>query len=100
MQSGHAIPQGLWLPLVTPFRDGQLDEPSLRRLIRHYAAQPVDGLILAATTGEGLTLDEAEVERLAAVSATELAVAGRPLARYLGLSVYARNARAVSREVV
>ena len=24
---------GLWLPLITPFRDGALDEPSLRRLI-------------------------------------------------------------------
>ena len=22
--------QGLWLPLVTPFRDGEIDEPSLR----------------------------------------------------------------------
>ena len=43
---------GLWLPLVTPFRNGALDETSLRRLVRHYAALPVDGLILAATTGE------------------------------------------------
>ena len=25
--------QGLWLPLVTPFRDGELDEASLRRLV-------------------------------------------------------------------
>ena len=32
--------QGLWLPLVTPFRNGELDEPSLRRLVRHYAARP------------------------------------------------------------
>ena len=32
--------QGLWLPLVTPFRDGELDEASLRRLVRHYAARP------------------------------------------------------------
>ena len=31
---------GLWLPLVTPFRDGELDEPSLRRLVQHYAASP------------------------------------------------------------
>ena len=63
---------GLWLPLVTPFRDGRLDEASLQRLVRHYAGEPVDGLILAATTGEGLTLDEAETERLAAAAAAEL----------------------------
>jgi 4-hydroxy-tetrahydrodipicolinate synthase len=56
--------QGLWLPLVTPFRNGELDEASLRRLVRHYAALPVDGLVLAATTGEGLTLTAGETERL------------------------------------
>ena len=74
---------GLWLPLITPFRDGRLDEGSLRRLVRHYAAEPVDGMILAATTGEGLTLDDEETERLAAVVAAELREAV-PL--YLGLS--------------
>jgi 4-hydroxy-tetrahydrodipicolinate synthase len=62
---------GIWLPLVTPFRDGALDEPSLRRMLRHYAAQPIDGLILAATTGEGLTLDDNEVGRLVQVTAEE-----------------------------
>ena len=75
--------EGLWLPLITPFRDGRLDEASLKRLLRHYAGEPVDGLILAATTGEGLTLDEAETERLAAIAAAETG-AGRPV--YLGLS--------------
>jgi 4-hydroxy-tetrahydrodipicolinate synthase len=55
---------GLWLPLVTPFRDGELDEASLRRLTRHYAALPVNGLVLAATTGESLTLESEELERL------------------------------------
>ena len=34
---------GIWLPLVTPFRDGALDETSLRRMVRHYAADQVDG---------------------------------------------------------
>jgi 4-hydroxy-tetrahydrodipicolinate synthase len=57
-------PRGLWLPLVTPFRGGELDEGSLRRLVRHYAALPVDGLVLAATTGESLTLTPEETERL------------------------------------
>ena len=75
--------EGLWLPLITPFRDGALDEASLRRMARHYMKEPVDGLILAATTGEGLTLDEDETVRLVDVVAGE--VAGRvPI--YLGLS--------------
>jgi 4-hydroxy-tetrahydrodipicolinate synthase len=56
--------RGLWLPLVTPFRDGEVDEMSLRRMVRHYAALPINGLVLAATTGESLTLEPDEIERL------------------------------------
>jgi len=63
---------GLWIPLITPFRDGALDERSVRRLARHYGAQPVDGLILAATTGEALTLTEEETGRLVALVAAEV----------------------------
>jgi 4-hydroxy-tetrahydrodipicolinate synthase len=74
---------GLWLPLITPFKDGRLDETSLARLVRHYTGEPVDGLILAATTGEGLTLDENETERLVAITA---AARDRPLPIYLGVS--------------
>jgi 4-hydroxy-tetrahydrodipicolinate synthase len=77
---------GIWLPLITPFRDDRLDETSLRRLIRHYAAAPVDGLILAATTGEGLTLDAAETERLVQCATSELETTGRRIPVYLGLS--------------
>ncbi len=73
--------QGLWLPLITPFLDGQVDETSARRLLRHYAAEPIQGLILAATTGEGLTLDTSEIQRLVRLAATETRL---PL--YLGLS--------------
>ena len=77
-------PHGIWLPLITPFRDDTLDEVSLRRLVRHYAARPIDGLILAATTGEGLTLDAAETECLVTIAASELATTRRmPIA--LGL---------------
>jgi 4-hydroxy-tetrahydrodipicolinate synthase len=77
---------GIWLPLITPFRDDRLDEFSLRRMVRHYAAVSVDGLILAATTGEGLTLDETETERLVQVVAAELKAIGRRIPVYLGLS--------------
>lgn len=65
--------QGIWLPLITPFRDGALDETSLRRMARHYLGLPIDGFILAATTGEGLTIDEDETERLVAVVTAEVA---------------------------
>jgi 4-hydroxy-tetrahydrodipicolinate synthase len=77
--------QGLWLPLVTPFRDGQIDEPSLRRLVEHYASGPVDGLILAATSGEGMTLDTDELERLVALTRSAMAGNGRYLPICLGL---------------
>ena|GEM_PF-5181853 len=64
--------QGLWLPLVTPFRNGQIDGASLRRLVSHYASGPVDGFILGATTGEGMTLDIGELERIAALTRAEV----------------------------
>jgi 4-hydroxy-tetrahydrodipicolinate synthase len=86
MDSDYLALQGVWLPLVTPFRDGGLDEVSLRRCIRHFAAEPIDGLILGATTGEGLTLDDEEAERLVAVAADELARIGSRMPIYLGLS--------------
>src|SRR5664279_4770290 len=76
---------GLWLPLITPFRHGELDEMSLRRLVRHYAALPVNGMILAATTGESLTLTVAETERLVRTVRNE-AGKTRNLPLLLGLS--------------
>ena len=78
--------QGLWLPLVTPFRNGELDERSLRRLVRHYALRPVDGFILAATSGEGMTLGMTELEQLVALTRAELASIGRIMPICLGLS--------------
>jgi 4-hydroxy-tetrahydrodipicolinate synthase len=78
--------QGLWLPLVTPFRDSELDVPSLRRLVRHYAGRPIDGLILAATSGEGLLLSIAEFERLVTLVREELDATGHDLPVCLGLA--------------
>lgn len=86
MQVSHATLHGLWLPLVTPFRDGALDEVSLKRLAAHFAEEPIDGLILAATTGEGMCLDDDEVERLVSIVGATLNEAGKRLPLYLGLS--------------
>jgi 4-hydroxy-tetrahydrodipicolinate synthase len=78
--------QGLWLPLVTPFRDGEIDEPSLRRLIAHYAQGPIDGLILAATSGEGMTLDTTELEHIVTLTRAAIAASKRYIPICLGLS--------------
>ena len=86
MENTQAHLRGLWLPLITPFRDGELDATSLRRLVQHYAGGSVDGLILSGTTGECLTLNEDEVERLVAECAAELARCAGEMPLYLGLS--------------
>jgi 4-hydroxy-tetrahydrodipicolinate synthase len=82
----RSLLHGLWLPLITPFRDGILDEVSLRRLVRHYAALPIDGLILAATSGEGLTLGMAELEWIVELARSEAADTKRYMPICLGLS--------------
>ena len=82
----RSLLHGLWLPLITPFRDGTLDEISLRRLVRHYAAQPIDGLILAATSGEGLTLGVAELEWIVALTRAEMTHGQRYIPICLGLA--------------
>lgn len=55
---------GLWLPLITPFKDGAVDFASYDRLIGHYIAQGVDGLFPLGTTGESPALDEAEIDAI------------------------------------
>jgi 4-hydroxy-tetrahydrodipicolinate synthase len=86
MPAEFAPPSGVWLPLITPFRDDAIDAASLRRLIGHYADKPVDGLIVGATTGEGLTLDEAEIEQLVMVTAGAQRDFGLSVPLYLGVS--------------
>jgi 4-hydroxy-tetrahydrodipicolinate synthase len=76
---------GLWLPLVTPFRDGRLDETSLRRLTRHYTGEAVDGFILGATSGEGMTLKPNEFERLVSIVREEMEAHGHRVPICLGL---------------
>ena len=70
---GATMRNTLWLPLITPFKDGAVDFASYERLVARYVAQGVDALFPLGTTGESPTLDEAESEAL--IERT-LAVAG------------------------
>jgi 4-hydroxy-tetrahydrodipicolinate synthase len=59
---------GVFTAMVTPFReDGEVDLPGCRRIARHLVEHGSDGLVLAGTTGESPTLDDAE--KLAIVEA-------------------------------
>ena len=73
---------GLWLPLVTPFKDGAIDRTSYERLVSHYIACGVDGLLPLGTTGESPALDESEVE---AVIEWTLAVAAGRVPVFVGI---------------
>jgi 4-hydroxy-tetrahydrodipicolinate synthase len=56
---------GVLTAMVTPFdADGRVDEEATVRLMRHLLDNGSDGLVLAATTGEGATLTDDEKVRL------------------------------------
>ena len=55
--------EGVLTALVTPFRDGELDEPALRELCERQIAAGVDGLVPCGSTGESATLSHAEHAR-------------------------------------
>ncbi|MCX7831890.1 MAG: 4-hydroxy-tetrahydrodipicolinate synthase [Actinobacteria bacterium] len=52
--------RGIYIPLVTPFYEGDIDWESLERLIEYYIEKGVDGLVPCGTTGESPTLSEKE----------------------------------------
>jgi 4-hydroxy-tetrahydrodipicolinate synthase len=66
---------GVWLPIVTPFMDGEIDYASYERMVEHYVRAGVAGLIPLGTTGESPTVDETEADLL--VERTVAAVDGR-----------------------
>ncbi|MBI2924912.1 MAG: 4-hydroxy-tetrahydrodipicolinate synthase [Verrucomicrobia bacterium] len=47
---------GTYTAIVTPFKDGKIDEPALERLIRAQIRAGVDGIVPVGTTGESPTL--------------------------------------------
>jgi 4-hydroxy-tetrahydrodipicolinate synthase len=51
---------GVITALVTPLRNGLLDEEALRRLVDEQIAAGIDGLVPVGTTGESPTLDHDE----------------------------------------
>ena len=56
--------QGSFVAMVTPFRNGEIDEAKLRELVEFHVANGTDGLIPCGTTGESPTLSHDEHKRV------------------------------------
>lgn len=56
--------RGVFTALVTPFRDGELDEGAFVALVERQIAGGVHGLVPVGTTGETATLSHAEHRRV------------------------------------
>lgn len=59
--------RGAITALVTPFRNGQVDEARLRALVDHQIAAGIDGIVPCGTTGESPTLTHEEHDRVVAI---------------------------------
>lgn len=56
--------RGIHTALVTPFRDGAVDEEALKKLIEFQLADGIDGIVPCGSTGEAATLSYEEHERV------------------------------------
>ena len=59
---------GTYTAIVTPFKQGQIDEPALERLIKLQTKAGVDGIVPVGTTGESPTVSYDEHDHLIALS--------------------------------
>lgn len=56
--------KGSYVALITPFRDGKVDEEAFAKLIEWQIAEGTDGLVPCGTTGESPTLSHEEHRRV------------------------------------
>ena len=59
----HAF-TGAFTALITPFRNGDIDESALRKLVDFQIGGGIHGLVPCGTTGESVTMSDAEHDRV------------------------------------
>src|ERR1700760_2657104 len=62
---------GTYTAIVTPFKNGQVDETAFRKLIQFQIDNGVDGIVPTGTTGEAATLDFDEHLRVIKIAVEE-----------------------------
>lgn len=66
---------GVWVPVITPFKNDEVDYVSFKKMIDHYIAKGATGILPMGTTGESPTVSGEEYEEI--VAKTMEFVAGR-----------------------
>ena len=69
--------EGAHTAIVTPFKDGEVDEPTLRSLIDRQIENGIKGIVPVGTTGESPTLSNDEHRRVIEITVEQ--VAGRAM---------------------
>ncbi len=60
--------EGAFVAIVTPFKEGRVDETALRGLIEYQIAAGVSGIVPCGTTGESATLSHEEHDQVIAIA--------------------------------
>ncbi|MCK4535225.1 MAG: dihydrodipicolinate synthase family protein, partial [Syntrophobacterales bacterium] len=60
--------RGAIVAIVTPFKDGRVDEEALRELIEFQIESGTDGIVPCGTTGESATLSHEEHDRVVEIA--------------------------------
>ena len=56
--------KGSLVALITPYKDGSLDEEALEKLVQWHIAEGTQGILACGSTGEGALLSHAEQKRV------------------------------------
>lgn len=86
--------KGLWLPIITPFKNNEIDICSYQKLVDHYISKGITGIIPLGTTGESPTISDKEFELI--VNKTIEFVNGR-IPIFIGLG--GNNTREVAKKL-
>ena len=63
----HDFWKGVFTAIVTPFRDGKVDEKALAALVERQIAAGVDGIVACGSTGEAMTMSSVERFKVATI---------------------------------
>jgi 4-hydroxy-tetrahydrodipicolinate synthase len=81
MGRGIAVFEGVLTALITPFRDGGVDERAIHELVELQISAGVDGLVPCGSTGESATLSHPEHRRVIEVVVAAARAGASPSSR-------------------